>query len=136
VEADAQDVLGTASFEECGLPDARQRTVPALLAEWDLGQRCFRILVRVVARALDAQLDLVRTSTKMLGDVEEEGQEPTLMRTDQRIVNEHSRVVEYGAEVNEDALGTFEPALHDIYRSTIDPRSAPRPEVAELRLPR
>src|SRR3954469_1965484 len=72
-DAEALEPVGVPAFQTDGLPNAGERSVPALFPEWKFGERRVGEHVRIIARAIDAHLDLVHAGDKLLCDVEAEG---------------------------------------------------------------
>src|SRR3954454_2969874 len=97
-DAQALDVVRDAPLEIDRLPDARERPVPALLAEGYFRERRFRELGRIVGRAVDPDLYLVPARPEMLGDLEREGQEAALVRADMGAVQPDGGIVEHRPE--------------------------------------
>ncbi len=97
-------VIGDAALEMDRLPDARERPIPALLAERDLGEGRIGEFGRVVGRAVDPDLDLVLAWPQMLRHVEGERQEPALVRSDERAVHPDPGIVEHRPEAQPDVI--------------------------------
>src|SRR3954452_9810690 len=97
-------MVGAAALQIDGLPDARERAIPALLAERDLRKRRFRKLARIVGRAVHPDLDLGRPRLEVGCNVKTERQEAALVRPDEPAVHPDAGVVEHGAETKEDVL--------------------------------
>ena len=126
-------VIGDAALEMDRLPDARERPVPALLAERDLGEGRIGEFGRVVGRAVDPDLDLVLAWPQMLRHVEGERQEPALVRSDERAVHPDPGIVEHRPEAQPDVIG--EPLGRDVDEPAIDADAGPHAQIRELRLP-
>src|SRR5512138_2415515 len=96
-------MIGVTPFQRHGLPYAGQGTVPALLAERDLGKGGFRIGCRIVGRTFDANLDLVRAVNELFRDLEAKREETALIFPDGNIVHPGAGAVKHAAEAEKGA---------------------------------
>jgi hypothetical protein len=115
------------------LPDARQRAVPALLAERDFREGRVRELGGVVGRAIDANLDLVRTGLEERRHLECEWQKSAFVVADQLPIHPHAGVMKHRAEMQPHAVG--DPVLGKLDGAAIDADAGAHAQVGELRLP-
>ena len=126
-------MIQDAALEMDRLPDARERPIPALLAERDLGEGGIGEFGRVVGRAVDPDLDLVLAWPQMLRHVEGERQEPALVRSDERAVHPDPGIVEHRPEAQPYVIA--EPLGRNVDEPAIDADAGPHAQIRELRLP-
>src|SRR4051812_9249905 len=129
-----RNVIRRALLDKDGLPDPGKRPVPALLAEWYLGERSIRKFVRVIDWAVDLDPDLVAALDELLGRVKRKRQKSPDIHAEVFAVYPDARDMEHSAEVQKQALAF--PSDRDVELAAVDAGAASYPQISELGLPR